>query len=40
MDEIGQEVPGRITAMGQLQDKIGWRRFLEGMILNEITGIQ
>jgi hypothetical protein len=26
--------------MGQSQDRIGWRRFLEGMILKEITGIQ
>ena len=28
MDEIVQEVPGRLNAMGQSQDKIGWRRFL------------
>jgi hypothetical protein len=40
MDEIVQEAPGRLDAMGQSQDKIGWRRFLEGMILKEITGIQ
>ncbi len=26
--------------MGQSQDRIGWRRFLEGMICKEITGIQ
>ncbi len=26
--------------MGQSQDKIGWRQFLEGMISKEITGIQ
>jgi hypothetical protein len=40
MDETLQEVPGRLNAMGQSQDKVGWRRFLEGMILKEITGIQ
>ncbi len=40
MDEILQEAPGRLIAMGQSHDKIGWRRFLEVMILKEITGIQ
>jgi hypothetical protein len=40
MDEIVQEAPGRLNAMGQSQDKIGWRRILEGMISKEITGIQ
>jgi hypothetical protein len=40
MDEIVQEAPGTLNAMGRSQDKIGWRRFLEGMILKEITGIQ
>jgi hypothetical protein len=40
MDKIVQEVPGWLNAMGQSQDKVGWRLFLEGMILKEITGIQ
>ncbi len=40
MEEIIQEVPRRFNAMGQSQDRIGWRRFLEGMISKEITGFQ
>jgi hypothetical protein len=40
MEEIVQEAPRRFNAMGQLQDRIRWRRFLEGMILKEITGVQ
>jgi len=40
MEEIVQEAPRRFNAMGQSQNKIGWRRFLEGMILKEITGVQ
>ncbi len=40
MEETIQEMPRRFNAMGQSQDRIGWRRFLEGMILKEITGIQ
>ncbi len=39
-EEIIQEAPRRFNAMGQSQDRIGWRRFLEGMILKEITGLQ
>ncbi len=40
MEETVQEMPRRFNAMGQSEDRIGWRRFLEGMILKEITGIQ
>jgi hypothetical protein len=40
MEEIVWGAPERFKAMGQSQDKIGWRRFLEGMISKEITGIQ
>jgi hypothetical protein len=40
MEETIQEMPRRFNAMGRSQDRIGWRRFLEGMIFKEITGIQ
>ncbi len=40
MDEIVQKAPRRFNAMGQSQERIGWRRFLEGMILKETTGLQ
>jgi hypothetical protein len=40
MEEIVRGAPERFKAMGRSQDKIGWRRFLEGMISKEITGIQ
>jgi hypothetical protein len=40
MEEIVWGAPERFNAMGQSQDKIGWQRFLEGMILKEITRIQ
>jgi hypothetical protein len=40
MEVIVQEAQRRFNAMGQSQDRIGWRRFLEGMILKEITGLQ
>ncbi len=40
MEETIQEMPRRFNAMGRSQDRIGWRRFLEGMILKKITGIQ
>jgi hypothetical protein len=40
MEEIVQEAPSRFQFVGKSQDKIGWRWFLEGMILKEITGIQ
>jgi hypothetical protein len=40
MEDIVQEAPSRFHIVGKSQDKIGWRRFLEGMILKEITGIQ
>jgi hypothetical protein len=40
MEDIVQEAPSRFQVVGKSQDKIGWRRFLEGMISKEITGIQ
>jgi hypothetical protein len=40
MEEIIQEAPRRFNAMGQSQDRIGGRRFLERMISKEITGLQ
>jgi hypothetical protein len=40
MEDIVKEAPSRFQVVGKSQDKIGWRRFLEGMILKEITGIQ
>jgi hypothetical protein len=40
MEEIVRGAPERFNAMGRSQDKIGWRRFLEGMISKEITRIQ
>ncbi len=40
MEETVQEMPRRFNVMGQSQDRIGWRKFLEGMISKEITGIQ
>jgi hypothetical protein len=38
MEEIVQEAPRRFKAMGQSQDRIGWRRFLEGMISKKSQG--
>jgi hypothetical protein len=32
MEEIVRRAPERFNAMGRSKDKIGWRRFLEGMI--------
>jgi hypothetical protein len=40
MEDIVQEAPSRFQVVGKSQDKIGWRRFLEGMIAKEITGRQ
>jgi hypothetical protein len=40
MEEAISEAPPRFQPMALSQDKIGWRRFLEGMILKEITNIQ
>ena len=40
MEEAISEAPPRFRPMALSQDKIGWRRFLEGMILKEITNIQ
>jgi hypothetical protein len=40
MEEATNEAPPRFRQMALSQDKIGWRRFLEGMILTEITIIQ
>ncbi len=39
MEEIVQGAPESFNAMGRSQDKIGWQRFLEGMISKEITRI-
>jgi hypothetical protein len=40
MEEVVWEAPRRFWSMGLSQDKIGWPRFLEGMILTEITILQ
>jgi len=40
MEEAINEAPPRFRQMALSQDKIGWRRFLEGMISTEITTIQ
>ncbi len=40
MEEVVQEALHRFWMMGLSQDKIGWRRFLKGMISKEITVVQ
>ncbi len=40
MEEIVWGALERFNAMGQLQDKIGWRRYLEGMISKKIMRVQ
>jgi hypothetical protein len=40
LEEAISEAPPRFRPMALSQDKIGWRRFLEGMISKEITNIQ
>ena len=40
MEEATMDAPPRFRNIALSQDKIGWRRFLEGMILTEITSIQ
>ena len=40
MEEVITDALPRFRHMALSQDKIGWRRFLEGMILMEITSIQ
>jgi hypothetical protein len=40
MEEAISEAPPRFRPMALSQDKIGWRRFFEGMISKEITNIQ
>ena len=40
MEDATNGTPPRFRQMALSQDKIGWRRFLEGMILAEITTIQ
>jgi hypothetical protein len=40
MEEAIIDTPLRFRYMALSQDKIGWRRFLEGMISTEITSIQ
>jgi hypothetical protein len=40
MEDATNGTPPRFRQMALSQDKIGWRRFLEGMISAEITTIQ
>jgi hypothetical protein len=40
MEDATTDAPPRFKHMAISQDKIGWRRFLEGMISTEITSIQ
>ncbi len=35
-----QNTSARFQALGCSQDKIGWRRFLEGMVFTEIVALQ
>jgi hypothetical protein len=35
-----QNTPARFQALGRLQDKIGWHRFLEGMVSTGIVALQ
>jgi hypothetical protein len=35
-----QNAPPRFQALGHLQDIIGWRRFLKGMISKQIMALQ
>jgi hypothetical protein len=37
---VMRNAPTQFQAFGQLQDAIGWRRFLEGMISKEIVVLQ
>jgi hypothetical protein len=39
MEEAMRDAPPRFRDMAVPQDTIGWRRFLEGMVLTEITNI-
>ncbi len=40
MEEAISDAPPRFRHMALSQDKVEWRRFLEGMIFTEITNIQ
>ena len=40
MKDIVGNITHRLYPLAQSQDLIGWRRFMEGMISKEITGIQ
>jgi hypothetical protein len=40
MEEAISDAPPRFRQMALSQDKIGWRRFLEGMISTEVSAIQ
>ena len=40
MKDIVGNRTNRLYPLAQSQDLIGWRRFMEGMISKEITGIQ
>ena len=40
MEEVCRSLPGRFRRLAISQDKMGWRRFMEGMISKEIALIQ
>ena len=40
LSEICSGMGGRFDSLGRLQDKVGWRRFLEGMVVKEVALIQ
>ena len=40
MKDIVGNINHRLYPLAQSQDLIGWRRFMEGMISKDITGIQ
>jgi hypothetical protein len=40
MASAGQNAPAWFQALGYLQNKISWRRFLEGMVSTEIVALQ
>ena len=40
LSEICQDMGGRFHSLGRSQDKVGWRRLLEGMVVKEVAVIQ
>ena len=40
MSSICRRLGPRFKRMGTLQDKIGWNRFMEGMVSKEIVALQ